>query len=114
MCHVLRNAKCSALKATEVWQGREHPVEDRAVGSLHVELGQAQGQEHEQKNPLVPQCPLKKIKKRTGVRPFPPALIARVAMEGKELAKNYGIRGTARILCSRYPLANLSESSVDR
>ena len=60
------------------------------------------------------QRPAKVFKKRNGVRPFPPALIAKVAREGKELAKTKGRRETTRILCQKYALAKLSHTSVDR
>ena len=61
-----------------------------------------------------PQRPAKVFKKRHGVRPFPPALIAKVAKEGRDLAKTKGRRETTRILCDKYALANLSHTSVDR
>ena len=60
------------------------------------------------------QSPAIDKKKRTGVRPFPPALIARIAKEGKLLAKEHGRRQTSRILLERYPMANLSKTSADR
>ena len=113
-CHVLRNAKCSALKATEIWLGRELPVVNRAVGNGVGEMKQEMGMEDVQKIPPVVQFPAGRPKKRIGVRPFPPALIVRLAAEGKEISKNFGRSETARILCEKYANANLSTSSVDR
>ena len=63
---------------------------------------------------VVRQRPSQIRKKRTGLRPFAPALIAKIAKEGKQLAKDHGRRETSRILIERYPLANLSLTSVDR
>ena len=48
------------------------------------------------------------------MRPFAAALICKIAKEGKELAKSHGRRETARILLTKYPLANLTLSSIDR
>ena len=111
-CHVLRNAKCLALNATQVRLSNHAPqpslIRDPEVNRISVECKENKKEEVIVQRPAVPR------KKRTGVRPFPPALISRVAKEGKELAKTNGRRMAARILLERYPLANLSLMSVDR
>ena len=71
-------------------------------------------EQEEKKEPLPQQQPAPEIKNRTGVRPFPASLICKIAKEGKELAKSKGRRETARILLNKYPMANLTISSIDR
>ena len=95
-CHVLRNAKCLALNATQVRLSNHAPqpslIRDPEVNRISVECKENKKEEVIVQRPAVPR------KKRTGVRPFPPALISRVAKEGKELAKTNGRRMAARIL----------------
>ena len=112
-CHVLRNHKCSALKATQI--KLEDDSHDRLANKenrghrILSELFNVKQEENE-----IVQRPASPRKKRTGVRPFPAALISRIAKEGKDLAKEHGRRQTTRILMDRYPLANLSMTSIDR
>ena len=112
-CHVLRNAKCSARKATHIKLEFADPqIPDEMEESLdndHLELNY-----EERKEPLDGQRPAAGIKNRTGVRPFPAALICKIAKEGKELARSHGRRETSRLLLKKYPLANLTLSSIDR
>ena len=114
MCHVLRNEKCSGLKATEVWLGRKLPVIERVQVKFEDEMDYDLEMEDKQRLPPIVQRPAGRPKKRVGVRPFPPALIARVAAEGKKLSKDFGRRETSRILRQRYATANLSLTSIDR
>ena len=112
-CHVLRNSKCSARQATQVRLNnldfQRNLVRDPDVDRILVEMNENKLEEN-----IIVQRPAVSQKKRTGVRPFPPALIAKIAKEGKELAKVHGRRMTVRILIGKYPLARLTRSSVDR
>ena len=110
-CHVQRNAKCSASKATHI--KLDIPV-PQIPGQIKEELNIPQLFLEEEKEPLPVQLPAQDKQKRTGVRPFPASLICKIAKEGKELAKSNGRRATARILLDRYPMANLTLSSIDR
>ena len=112
-CHVLRNKKCSARQAIQVRLEKpvilQNLVGDPEVNRILVEMKENKIGEN-----IIVQRPAVNQKKRTGVRPFPPALIAKIAKEGKELAKVHGRRETVRILIGKYPLASLTRSPVDR
>ena len=112
-CHVSRNRKCSARNAREI------KLEDAFSMSLASQKNRqhrvlSELFEHKRDENIIVQRPAHPRKKRTGVRPFPAALISRIAKEGKELARNHGRRETSRLLLERYPLANLSLTSIDR
>ena len=107
-CHVLRNNKCSSRMATEVYLS-DLPIVQQSIENPNVRV-QPEGKENEE----IPQRPARVKKKRTGVRPFPPPLIARVVAEGKKIAETNGRRETVRILLQSFPMANLSASTIDR
>ena len=106
-CHVTRNLRCSTGGAKEVWLGD-------AVAKIKQVKSENLVQENDHSVDQIPQRPRPQRRKRIGVRPFPPALIARVAKEGKELAETNGRRKTVRILLEKYAMAKLSATSVDR
>ena len=89
-CHVLRNYKCSTRKATHVKLENNDPPRNplrenrprRVLNNLMENKDEV----------VIVQRPAEVRKKRTGVRPFPAALICTIAKEGKELAKKYGRR----------------------
>ena len=107
-CHVLRNNKCSSRMATEVYLS-DLPIVQQSIENLNLRV-QPDGKENEE----IPQRPARVKKKRTGVRPFPPALIARVVAEGKKIAETNGRRETVRVLLQSFPMAKLSASTIDR
>ena len=106
--HVLRNRVCSARNAKHIRLRVDPQQRQRKANRILVKQ-----EEYKLESASIRQRPAAKVK-RTGVRSFPPALIARIAKEGKELAKVHGRWETGRILMEKYPMANLSRYSVDR
>ena len=106
-----RNFKCRSAKAGAVFKGVVKPqrkseeVVDRR--SNNIRKRPLQG-------PINQEPAEKKPNRRTGMRPFPPAFIAKIAREGKILAQNNGRRATTRILRERYPAARLTTTTADR
>ena len=108
--------KCSARQATHIKLEVEVP---QIIGEMEeidepLNINNHQVNRDEGKEHVSGQRPAQVKKNRTGVRPFAAALICKIAKEGKELAKSNGRRETARILLSKYPMANLTLSSIDR
>ena len=79
---------CSAGNTTHIRLRVDPQQRQREANRILVKQG-----EYKLESAPIRQRPAAKVK-RTGVRSFPPALIARIATEGKELTKVHGRRET--------------------
>ena len=83
-CHVLRNSKFSARKATHIKLEIAVPQMPILEEPLNIENYQLNIEE--KKENVFGQRPASAVKNRTGVRHFPAALTCKIAKEGKEIA----------------------------